>query len=313
MNNPYSRSSSGTSHTEVLVSVSSVLVAAVLGWYSLRHALPVVTAASTPAAVETMRPGFGAVQINAQGIPVISGRALPNTFLTIRSGDQILGTARADARGDWTFTPTTALPPGNHSLSLSARLPDGQELANIASMMLAVPERAIAGLPAGTAGTQQAAGAGGVNVPAGGAARLGMIGYGPGGQLNFAGTALPGSLLRLFLNDAQVGEATADASGQWKLIPNSVIAPGTYKLRVEQIGSDGTVASRVELPFLRESEDRVANMDGRIVVQPGQTLSQIAQAAYNDSSRYMAIFEANRDQLNDPNRIFPGQILTLPR
>ena len=47
-------------------------------------------------------------------------------------------------------------------------------------------------------------------------------------------------------------------------------------------------------------------------VQEGDTLSHIAQRHYGRASRWHAIFEANRDQLDDPDRIYPGQVLRLP-
>jgi nucleoid-associated protein YgaU len=47
-------------------------------------------------------------------------------------------------------------------------------------------------------------------------------------------------------------------------------------------------------------------------VVPGDTLSGIAQEAYGDASLYLRIFEANRNQLSDPNLIFPGQQLRVP-
>ena len=47
-------------------------------------------------------------------------------------------------------------------------------------------------------------------------------------------------------------------------------------------------------------------------VQKGDTLSHIAQKHYGKASRWHAIFEANRDQIDDPDRIFPGQVLKLP-
>jgi nucleoid-associated protein YgaU len=47
-------------------------------------------------------------------------------------------------------------------------------------------------------------------------------------------------------------------------------------------------------------------------VQSGDTLSKIAQKYYGDAALYSKIFEANRDQLKDPNRIFPGQKLKIP-
>jgi nucleoid-associated protein YgaU len=47
-------------------------------------------------------------------------------------------------------------------------------------------------------------------------------------------------------------------------------------------------------------------------VQPGDTLSAIAQQFYGDASLYPRIFEANTDQLTSPNLIFPGQALRIP-
>jgi nucleoid-associated protein YgaU len=48
------------------------------------------------------------------------------------------------------------------------------------------------------------------------------------------------------------------------------------------------------------------------VVVPGDTLSKIAQKYYGDASLYPKIFQANRDVLNDPNKISPGQKLRIP-
>ena len=47
-------------------------------------------------------------------------------------------------------------------------------------------------------------------------------------------------------------------------------------------------------------------------VAPGDTLSHIAKAQYGRASKWRAIFEANRDQLDDPDRILPGQVLRIP-
>ena len=47
-------------------------------------------------------------------------------------------------------------------------------------------------------------------------------------------------------------------------------------------------------------------------VQPGDSLSKISQQFYGDANQYARIFEANRDQLNNPNKIQPGQRLVIP-
>ena len=47
-------------------------------------------------------------------------------------------------------------------------------------------------------------------------------------------------------------------------------------------------------------------------VKPGDSLSAIAKSQLGDANAYMKIFEANKDQLSDPDKIKPGQVLKLP-
>lgn len=47
-------------------------------------------------------------------------------------------------------------------------------------------------------------------------------------------------------------------------------------------------------------------------VKAGDTLSKIAQEQLGSASQYMKIFEANRDQLSNPDLIKPGQVLRIP-
>ena len=47
-------------------------------------------------------------------------------------------------------------------------------------------------------------------------------------------------------------------------------------------------------------------------VKSGDTLSKIAKEKLGDANAYMAIFNANRDQLSDPDKIKPGQVLKIP-
>ena len=47
-------------------------------------------------------------------------------------------------------------------------------------------------------------------------------------------------------------------------------------------------------------------------VKAGDTLSAIAKEHLGNASAYTKIFEANRDQLTDPDKIKPGQVLNIP-
>ena len=48
-------------------------------------------------------------------------------------------------------------------------------------------------------------------------------------------------------------------------------------------------------------------------VKSGDTLSAIAKQHLGDANAYNKIFEANRDQLSDPDKIKPGQVLKIPQ
>lgn len=47
-------------------------------------------------------------------------------------------------------------------------------------------------------------------------------------------------------------------------------------------------------------------------VKSGDTLSKIAKEHLGDANSYNLIFEANKDQLTDPDKIKPGQVLKIP-
>ena len=70
------------------------------------------------------------------------------------------------------------------------------------------------------------------------------------------------------------------------------------------------------------SKDVVADIQARpaaagqaartYTVKAGDTLGKIAKEMLGDASAYPSIFEANRDQLSDPDQIKPGQQLKIP-
>lgn len=56
-----------------------------------------------------------------------------------------------------------------------------------------------------------------------------------------------------------------------------------------------------------------AQSDRTYTVKAGDTLSKIAKETLGNANAYTEIFEANRDQLTDPNKIQPGQVLKIPQ
>ena len=66
-------------------------------------------------------------------------------------------------------------------------------------------------------------------------------------------------------------------------------------------------------PSLTRSAQPSASQDQRkYTVQPGDTLSKIAQQFYGKANEYNKIFEANRDRLTDADHIKAGEELVIP-
>jgi len=118
------------------------------------------------------------------------------------------------------------------------------------------------------------------------------------------------------LKNKHIGTATVDENGNWALTPENEIAAGKYNLRADQLDPKGDVISRVEIPFQRApAEDVILAKGGleiRAIVQPGNSLWRIARRMYGEGTEYTLIYQANENQIKDPDLIYPGQIFTLP-
>ena len=80
------------------------------------------------------------------------------------------------------------------------------------------------------------------------------------------------------------------------------------------VASPATAEDALPEPVAPEPiESTPTAAEGRgYTVQSGDTLWKIAEEMYGDGSKYMKIFDANSSLLEHPDRIFPGQELTIP-
>ena len=284
---------------------------------------------STPAPLPAQAaPSFDVVRVGPRGDAVIAGRAQPGAEVILRDNGQELGQARADRRGEFVILPRTPLPEGGRELTLASREGTGPEVKSESSVVLVVPPQAPA-----RAGTAPAMPPVALLIPekapprllqalpdarqmdkSEGAARLTLerVDYDERGEIRFTGSASPDAALRVYVDNGAIGDAAADPSGRWALTPRQPMAAGLHQLRVDQLATSGRVMARVELPFERTALPAAEIASERVVVQPGHTLWRIARQAYGSGVRYTHIYLANRDQIKDPHRIYPGQAFALP-
>lgn len=325
-----------------LIGVALVVAGLVWGWLQLRTEGPISasvtppqaqkkqTAANGPAVPDITapeRPSFDIVRVNPAGDAVMAGRAAPNALVIILDGDHEIGRVQADARGEWVFVPGQPLSPGTRQLSLTAQSADGAKLTSEKVVVLAVPEhgRDIAGRPSEAsvplAMITPREGGGPTTLlqsptlrpGESGKLALDVIDYSDKGPMVLAGRGPPGATVEVYLDNQPVGRAVIGSDGTWTVTPNKRVAPGQYTVRVDQLGKDGRVTARIEMPFTRNDGVHIAGGETQIVVQPGNSLWRIARRTYGEGMRFTLLYEANRDQIRDPDLIYPGQLFVVPK
>ena len=69
---------------------------------------------------------------------------------------------------------------------------------------------------------------------------------------------------------------------------------------------------RISLPFLRAKIPEGLLPEDYVIIKPGDMLWTISYRMYGNPWQYIEIYNANKDQISNPDLIFPGQIFTLP-
>lgn len=93
----------------------------------------------------------------------------------------------------------------------------------------------------------------------------------------------------------------------------SITGRSTYQLEKDMLWDAIKKHSGWENEVAADIKVEKTDVFGVYTVKPGDSLSKIAKSAYDDAGKYMKIFEANKDQLKDPNLIQPGQKLVIPQ
>jgi len=151
---------------------------------------------------------------------------------------------------------------------------------------------------------------------------LDTITYDPAGEVAIGGRASGDGFVQVYIDNQPITTSRIAEDGDWSTdLPQ--VDTGIYTLRVDEVDNAGTVVSRIETPFKREDSETVAAVlaedtakEGFEVavrtVQPGATLWAIAQEEMGAGIMYVAVYEANKDLIRDPDLIYPGQVFRMP-
>jgi nucleoid-associated protein YgaU len=279
------------------------------------QARTVLEAPTQDAAPAMAPPSFDVVRVDPRGTAVVAGRGAPRASVSLMAGDQQVATAEIDAAGEWVIVLSDPLPTGTIELSLLMSLPDGQEVRSDQVVVVSVPESraetplVVLGRP-GEASEVLQGPFDGVGM---GPLVLETVDYDETGEVIFSGRAEPNARVRVLADERLIGETQADSAGRWTLQAPEGFEPGVYDLQVDQLDEEGRVTAVIALPFERASAEAIEMAGERVVVQPGNSLWRIARELYGEGMQYTVIYEANRDQIRDPDLIYPGQIFTTPQ
>jgi nucleoid-associated protein YgaU len=292
-------------------------------------------------------PTFDVASIEPTGEAVVAGRATPGATVELLRDGEVHDRAVADKSGQFVMVPPK-LPPGTYDLTLRSKAVDGTVATSQQRVTAALEprstERPVVALVTPNKPTVVLSQPGAPK-PAG-AVVVEAVETEPGGKFHVSGQARPGAALRLYLNDSFVTSVTAGADGRFAITINEGVAPGNYRVRLDEASSSGTVRARAEVPFTapettasvsaqaKRAESAAPQLaaagavvlpDGAstssTVVVPkittttvsrGDSLWRLSQTSYGAGTRYAVIYKANREQIRNPNLIYPGQVLVVP-
>lgn len=269
-------------------------------------------------------PVFDIVRVDPRGSAVMAGRGEPGAMIQVLADDEPIS-FRHDGRmttempvneqGEWVIIREDPLPTGAIQLGLLMRTASGRELRSEQVVVVSIPEvpgptpLVVVGRPGEASRVWQCPSCADAEM---GALVLETIDYDETGAVLFSGRAETGTQVRIFANGALVGETAVGNDGRWDLQAGALLAPGIYDLQVDQVTEDGLVTAVIALPFERVAPEDLEMGPDSVVVQPGNSLWRLARRLYGEGIQYTVIYQANRDQIRNPDLIYPGQVLQAP-
>ena len=125
------------------------------------------------------------------------------------------------------------------------------------------------------------------------------------GEVNF------GKRIELYINK-KIMETIKIENLKWQYNSDTIIDYGLHDLLVVLKSNKDETLDKITLPFMRVEMPYNDVPENFILIKPGDMLWTIAYRLYGDPFKYIQIFEENKDQITNPDLIFPGQLFSIP-
>lgn len=259
------------------------------------------------------KPFFDIVRVEPDGSMVAAGRGVPNGVLSLMDGDSVLAEINVDDRGEWVYIPANPLAVGTHEMWLKSDAVKSREESEI--VVVTVPETKKTD---DTIAVLVSSDAEDVKVLQGPAvdetAFIGINSANYNGKV-FAvrGMMQGGGKANLYADNVYLGTAEADAEGNWSFKSLRKMENGrSYMIRADKTDENGKVSARAEVPF-SVAKGADTSKQRRVRIVKGDNLWTIAKHLYGSGFAYVTIYRANKNQIKNPDLIYPNQVFVLPK
>ncbi|HHG1730891.1 TPA: type I secretion system permease/ATPase [Enterobacter cloacae] len=161
--------------------------------------------------------------------PTFSGIGEPGSTITLYDNGKQIGTTTVDAKGSWSFTPTTDLANGSHTITTTATDAAGNTSPASAAVSFVV-DTVAPGAPAISSATDDID-------PGKGTVSSGGSTNDPRPQLS--GTAEPGSTVTIYDGSVAIGTAVTGSNGTWTFTPSVNLGESTHQFTVRATDAAG--------------------------------------------------------------------------
>lgn len=296
-------------------------------------------------------PTFDVIRLEPDGSIVVAGKAEPQSKIElITQNGKIIDNANSGQTGDFVIVPQNNIEPGDYVLSLNATNKNGKKINSKQTAVIHVPDKnkndvlvvvneegqpsRIITIPKELEKkpepetepeepkpqTQQEENEQEIVIAKKTEIRIEAVEI-EDQQLYIAGQVENGETVRVYINDELIGTENGNEQNRFLIEKPYKLEPGEHTVRADVIDkNNGKVIQRAEVKLVHEVENKQNNNNQNTIetgthlisIKKGDTLWHIAKKTYGTGFRYTTIYNANKDQIVDPDWIYIGQVFKIP-